>query len=170
MKILLTNYDWFLLGAFTILFLYFIIYFLTKRTEKYNLYFSIGCFLSILRILSMGSILSTDSSYVYALDEKLIHLHFIWSPFFYILLADSLFPAFKSKTFIRVFFGSNIFIERTYCICVVQSFSVSFVLRLCDTYYDGLCVIYIHRCPCQKISVFIASFYGQCGFHCRPYS
>ena len=95
---ILYNSEWFLLGAFAILLLYFLSYYLTNRSERYNFYFSLGCLASIVRIVFFR-ILNTQGAAVINLtfDTKILHLQFIWAPFICILLADSLFPGITKK-------------------------------------------------------------------------
>ena len=95
---ILYNSEWFLLGAFAILLLYFLSYYLTNRSERYNFYFALGCLASIVRIVFFR-ILNTQGAAVINLtfDTKILHLQFIWAPFIYILLADSLFPGITKK-------------------------------------------------------------------------
>lgn len=71
----LNNSQWFLLGALCILFLYFITYYFTRTSEKYNLYFAVGCFIGIVRTLSYNSLYYIDkSSAHYTINVKLDHL------------------------------------------------------------------------------------------------
>lgn len=101
---ILDNSEWFLLGASCILFLYFITYYLTRRSERYNLYFAAGCLISIIRTVSYNLIDVIDKSSIYStLNIRIDYLSFIWGPFLYILLADSLFPRIGRKTVLRIF-------------------------------------------------------------------
>jgi len=101
---ILVNSQWFLLGALSILFLYFITYFLTRRSERYNLYFALGCLISIIRIIAYNIAGGTDpSSFIHMFNVKLDHLSFILGPIVYILLAVSLFPKLKQKWILRLF-------------------------------------------------------------------
>ncbi len=109
---ILDNSEWFLLGASCMLFSYFITYYLTRRSERYNLYFAVGCLISIIRTVSYNLIDVLDKSAVlHTLNVKLDHLTFIWAPFLYILLADSLFPRVGKKAVLRILFIMNIVIS-----------------------------------------------------------
>jgi hypothetical protein len=98
MYISLNGSQWFLVGAFTILFFYFITYYIARRDEKYNLYFSLGCIVTIIRTLTMGfgHNLEPDTQIYYNI-HKISNITFIWGPFIYILLADSLFSEINKK-------------------------------------------------------------------------
>lgn len=100
----LDNTEWFLLGAFSILFLYFITHYFAKRIQKYNLYFALGCLISMVRTVTnnLFPVLGELSPY-YKLVRKADHLSFVWGPMFYILLADSLFSKISKKLFVRIF-------------------------------------------------------------------
>jgi len=137
---ILNNSDWFLLGAFTILSLYFIAYFLTKKSEKYNLYFALGCILSIIRIISYKYINSIDdSSDYYHIIKIIVHLTFIWLPFLYVVLADSLFPKISHKLSVQILL----------IIVVVLSLFTIFVSEQVFPYYISydyiilFCMIYV---------------------------
>lgn len=96
--------EWFLLGSFSILFLYFITHYFAKRVEKYNLYFAIGCLVSIVRTITnnLFPVLGVLSPY-YILVRKIDHLSFVWGPMFYILLANSLFTNISKRIIVRIF-------------------------------------------------------------------
>jgi len=136
---ILDNSEWFLLGAFTILFLYFITHYFTKRCEKYNLYFALGCFISIVRTFTdnMYPVMDGTESY-YRTIVIVDHLSFIWGPFLYILMADSLFPRTINKILVRTLL----------IIIVLESMFIIFVPLSgfpYDVIYDYLimaCIIY----------------------------
>ncbi len=109
MHITLSGSQWFLVGAFTMLFLFFITHYFTRRSEKYNLYFSIGCILTILKVLILGLLDSVEyGSTVYYQIGRLDSLTFLWGPFIYILLSDSLFPEINKKIGLYIFAGINV--------------------------------------------------------------
>ena len=121
---ILDNSEWFLLGASCMLFLYFIIYYLIRRSERYNLYFAVGCLISIIRTVSYNLFEVIDhSSLYYMINVKIDYLSFIWGPFLYILLADSLFPIMGRKIVLRIFFNCGCGTERFYHFCTYQSLS-----------------------------------------------
>ena len=104
MYLTLGGSQWFLLGAFTILFFYFITYYFARRSEKYNLYLALGCIISILRILVFNLALSHEyGTKEYLNLGKIESMTFIWGPYVYILLADSLFPDIGIKKMLYVF-------------------------------------------------------------------
>ena len=110
MKALILNgSQWFLLGAATMLFFYFITYYFARRSEKYNLYFSLGCIITILRTLTLGLVLNVEQdTQLYYIIAKINSITFIWGPFLYILLADSLFPDTNKKKILYIFLSINI--------------------------------------------------------------
>ena len=108
MHIVLGGSQWFLIGAFTILFLYFITLFFARRSERYNLYFAIGCIITILRVLIVGMLsgVAYRSPQYYQIG-KFDSLTFIWGPLIYIFLSDSLFPEISKKFLMYIFVGIN---------------------------------------------------------------
>jgi hypothetical protein len=91
-----------MMGAFSILLLYFIAHYFIKKENRFNLHFALGCLVSIFR--SHKNALykitqKTDALYQWLV--RLDYLSFIWGPLFYILLAKTLFPKFAKKNFIR---------------------------------------------------------------------
>lgn len=157
---MISNSEWFLLGALCILFLYFITYYLTKPSEKYNLYFAIGCLISIVRTVSYNLIDVIDASSIYSmLNIKIDHLSFIWGPFLYILLADSLFPRIGKKTILRILLILDNNHERVYYFCADRTFSLLYSVRL---YYFGqhhLCHGYLYLCADPKKTIFRTDLY-----------
>lgn len=92
----------FLLGAFAIVFLCCITNYFTKRNEKYYFYFAIGCLISIIRMFTYNLYTVIDSQHAsFRFLVSVDHLSFIWGPFFYILIAKSLFPKFGKRVIIR---------------------------------------------------------------------
>ena len=134
---ILGNTEWFLLGALCILFLFFSTYYLTRRSEKYNLYFAVGCLISITRTVVYGLYTVLDKTSLYYLyNGKVDHLSFIWGPFLYILLADSLFPRIGKKMILRIFWVANI---------VISAFIVFVPLDFFPYYfaYDYIIIAYL---------------------------
>ncbi len=140
----LDNTGWFLIGALFILCLYFFTYYLNRKSEKYNLYFAIGCLLGIIRVISYNLIGVMDpSSVYYAVNIKIDHLTFILGPFIYILLADSLFPKISSEKILRVFWIVVAAISALIIFVPMELFpygaAYDFIIVACLTYATYIC-------------------------------
>ena len=159
---MITNSEWFLLGALCILFLYFITYYLTKRSEKYNLYFAVGCLIGIIRTVSYSLFDIYDpSSAEYLLNAKIDHLSFIWGPFLYILLADSLFPRTGRKVILRFFFIVDIvisvFILFVPLELVPYGVAYDYIILISMVYATIICTTALIRKKQYAIPIFIAN-------------
>ena len=155
--------EWFLLGALCILLLFFTTYYLTKRTEKYNLYFAIGCLVSIIRTVVHRLYTVFDKTSLYYLyNGKVDHLSFIWGPFLYIILADSLFPKIGKKMILRIFCVAN-FVLSTFIVFVPLDFFPYYIAYdyfiiahlLYATYIFSIALIKKER---YAVPIFIANF------------
>ncbi len=104
--------QWMLLGALGTLFLFFFIFYLTKRDENYNLFFALGCLVTVVRIIAYSHMAAPDQTSVFfRVNVAVNHLSFIWGPFLYIITADSLFPVIQNRIGIRIMFGIAVLIS-----------------------------------------------------------
>ena len=89
----------FLLGVYSILFLFYIIQFIIQREEKYNLFFSLGCGISLTRILVMHliPIYETKGGWTLSVLYLVHYFSFLWGPVFCMKLATSLFERDSNK-------------------------------------------------------------------------
>jgi len=155
--------EWFLLGALCILFIFFTTYYLTRRSEKYNLYFAVGCLISIIRTASYNLFDIIDkSSIFYVFNVKVNYLSFIWGPFLYILLADSLFPRIGKKTIIRTFLVMDIAISALIVFVSTEGFpydiAFDYIILACILYTSYIFTMALIKRRQYAIPVFIASF------------
>ncbi len=160
---ILANSEWFLLGASSILFLYFIAYFLTRRSEKYNLYFAVGCLVSIIRTVSYNLFDVLDKSSVYyTLNGKIDYLSFIWGPFLYILLADSLFPRIGRKTGLRIFLIADAVLSVLIIFVPTKAFPYyvvfDYMIIACILYASYIFTVALIRKEQYAAAIFIANF------------
>lgn len=160
---ILDNSEWFLLGASCMLFLYSITYYLTRRSERYNLYFAVGCLISIVRTISYNlfDILDKSSIY-YTLNGKIDYLSFMWGPFLYILLADSLFPKIGRKTVLRVFLIADAVLSAFIVFVPVKAFPYyivfDYIILACIIYASYIFSAALIKKRQYAIPVFIANF------------
>ncbi len=160
---ILNNSDWFLLGALSILFLFFVIYFLTRRSEKYNLYFAAGCLIGIIRTVVNSLYIILDKSSVYYLYiGKVDHLTFIWAPFLYILLSDNLFPGIGKKKVTRVFLIIDIIISALIVFVPLDLFpyyfAYDYIIITSLLYVATICIIALIKKRKYSVPMFIANF------------
>lgn len=158
---ILDNSEWFLLGASSILCLFFITYYLTRRSEKYNLYFAAGCLISIIRTVSYNLFgVIDESSIYYVLNGKIDHLSFIWGPFLYILLADSLFPRTGNKMVFRVLLVTNIVISALIVFVPIGAFPYHFVfdyiILACILYASYIFTVALIKKKQYSVPIFVA--------------
>ena len=160
---MISNSEWFLLGALCILFLFFITYYLTKRSEKYNLYFAIGCLIGIIRTVSYSLFDVLDpASAEYLLNAKIDHLSFIWGPFLYIPLADSLFPHIVKKVILRIF----LIVVAVISVCILfvpfalfpYDVAYDFIISASLVYATIICTTALIKKRQYAIPIFIANF------------
>lgn len=156
------SYEWFLLGALLILFLYFITYYINRRSEKYNLYFAIGCLIGIIRTVSYNLIWVLDASSVsYMLNVKVDHLSFIWGPFLYILLADSLFPRKGKKITLRILLAICAAISVLIIFVPIESFqyyvAYDYIIVACLAYATYICAAALVQKKQFAVPIFIAN-------------
>lgn len=160
---ILNNSEWFLLGASCMLFLYSITYYLTRRSERYNLYFAVGCLISIVRTISYNLFDVLDkSSIYYTLNVKIDYLSFMWGPFLYILLADSLFPKIGRKTVLRVFLIADAVLSAFIVFVPVKAFPYyivfDYIILACIIYASYIFSAALIKKRQYAIPVFIANF------------
>ncbi|MBN2878920.1 MAG: histidine kinase [Clostridia bacterium] len=133
----LTSLAWFLIGALSILFLYFITFYFTKKSETYNLLLSIGCLASIIRIITYNVLDNIDSSYsYYRLAVIIIQLTFIWGPCLYVILAKTFFVKIKTWKVVEIFLAVNLIISIFIIFFPEQNIYYGFL-------YDYLIIAYI---------------------------
>ena len=145
------------------LFLYFITYYLTRRSERYNLYFAAGCLVSIVRTISYNLIDVIDKSSIYStLNIRLDYLSFIWGPFLYILLADSLFPRIGRKTVLRVFLIADAVLSAFIIFVPKEAFpyyiAFDYIILACILYASYIFTAALIKKRQYAIPVFIANF------------
>ena len=155
--------EWFLLGALSILFLFFITYYLTRRSEKYNLYFAVGCLIGIIRTVVYGiyTVLDKSSAY-YLYIGKIDHLSFIWAPFLYILLAINLFPGIGKKLILRVLLIVDIVISAFIIFVPLELFpfyyAYDYIIIASILYASVICTIALIKKRKYSAPIFIANF------------
>jgi sensor histidine kinase YesM len=89
----LGSVDLFLLGAFFIIFIYGFTQYLFLKDETYYLYFTLGSLISIIRMISVNIETNYSSEqFNHMLIANINCLTFIWGPYLYFRLAESLFP------------------------------------------------------------------------------
>ena len=155
--------EWFLLGALSIMFLFFVVYYLTRRSDKYNLYFAIGCLIGIIRtvIYSLHSVLD-GASVIYLFIGRINHLSFIWGPFLYILLTDSLFPKIGKKIALRIFLVVDIVISGFIIFMPLDIFpfyyAYDYIIIASLMYATLICIIALVKKREYAVWIFIANF------------
>lgn len=97
--IMLTNMDYFSIGVYTTVFIYFIYMFFSYKQEKYNMYFSLGCLVAISRVIITYEFLENinGESLLYKLFSSGYFLSYIWGGVFLMLIAESLFKEERLK-------------------------------------------------------------------------
>ena len=154
--------EWFLLGALSIMFLFFIVYYLTRRSDKYNLYFAVGCLIGIIRtvIYSLYSVLD-EASVLYLFIGRINHLSFIWGPFLYIILTDSLFPKIGKKIALRIFLVVDIVISGFIIFMPLDIFpfyyAYDYIIIASLMYATAICIIALVKKREYAVWIFIAN-------------
>jgi len=124
---LLLNYaEIFVLGAFTISFLYFSAHYVANKSEQYYFYFSLACFISAVRIISLNSYDLLGISEKALIIKYINCLSFIWGPYLYILVAGSLFPGLNIKILDKILLYICIAITILIIFVLVPFYPVSF--------------------------------------------
>ncbi len=102
---MLTNMDYYSLGVYTIICLYFFYLYLLYKEEKYNLYFSLGCLIAITRVIVTENLLvnNMNDSFIYSINYALYFGSYLWGGLFLVLIAESLFKEEKLKYISKVF-------------------------------------------------------------------
>lgn len=144
----------FMLGAFTISFLYFITHYFAKSSPKYSLYFAIGCLVSIFRPIKGNIYALFDTKDIwYMWIVKLDYITFILSPLFYIFIADSLFPKIGNKKVIRIF--TYLGVAQVIYILINNPIN-----KILDPFHD----IYIISCILYSLFIFSVALYKKLKF------
>ncbi len=126
------------------------------------MYFAIGCLISIIRTVSYNLIDVIDvSSVYYALNIKIDHLSFIWGPFLYILLADSLFPKIGKKTVLRIFLTAcaaiSVLIVFVPADLVPYGAAYDYIILACIAYAAYICTAALARKQQFAAPIFVAN-------------
>ena len=130
---MLTNMDYFSIGMYTTIFIFFIYMFFSYRMEeKSNMYFSLGCLVVISRVITTA----TDYySLAYQLFYNVYFLSYIWGSILLMLVAESLF---KEE---RIKYVSKIMIVIAISFTIFIVFTDVSIYSSTDVFFD--CTLYI---------------------------
>ena len=161
-EIVLQTWEWFMIGALSSIAAFFFIFYFSKRDEKQVLYFAVGCLITIIRIVFFVAVKATDSAAEsFQLIAQINYLSFIWGPFLYAILAESLFPSVGIRYIRRIFLGIAAVISG--CILLIPQYGmyygvaydfIIFLFVLYAVYIYALAVI-------RKLQFSIPIFLGQ---------
>lgn len=107
---MLANMDYFSLGVYTTVFIFFIYIYFSYKEEKYNLYFSLGCLVAIMRVIVTTDFLGSISSdsLLYKISSSVYFLSYVWGGIFLMLIAESLFKEERLKYIDKVLIITSI--------------------------------------------------------------
>ena len=153
--------EWLLIGALCTLFLFFLAYYFSRRNEKYNLYFALGCLFTIFRtVLYRQGGFVNESGFYYEFVYRLGPLSFIWGPFIYLILTDSLFPKINKKIIERSFLGIILLISAVMIIDPSEQLSYyisDYVILACLVYASYIYFVALIKKRLYAIPLFIAN-------------
>ncbi len=109
---MLTAIDYFILGSYSILCIIYLVEFVVNRKETYILYFSIGCLISIVRVVVVHWIPIHEDNYntLFRFVYFLHYMSFMWGPVFCMKLSLNLCNS-KEKWPNRIFTGLVVMIS-----------------------------------------------------------
>lgn len=130
---MLTNMDYFSIGVYTTVFIYFLYLFFSYKEETYNLYFSLGCLIAITRVIVSKNLLVINNTdgLIYMVSSGLYYISYIWGGVFLMLISESLFKEERLK------YISKIFTIIAIIFSVFIVFTDISVYSSQDAFYDG---------------------------------